>query len=85
MSCSYTRVFIWVGTAVYWAQSDGWIGYTISVPILFVRTMGLRLFVPHARNPRLWGVPLVPWLPSASIAINFFLLGSIDKASYIRT
>ena len=54
------------------------------MPILFVRTMGLQLFVPHARNPRLWGVPLVPWLPSASIAINFFLLGSIDKASYLR-
>lgn len=72
------------GTAVYWAQSDGWIGYTITVPIWFVGTMGLRLFVPHARNPRLWGVPLVPWLPSASIAINFFLLGSIDKASYLR-
>lgn len=28
--------------------------------------------------------PLVPWLPSVSIAINFFLLGSIDKASYLR-
>lgn len=26
----------------------------------------------------------MPWLPSASIAINIFLLGSIDKYSFIR-
>lgn len=26
----------------------------------------------------------MPWLPSASIAINIFLLGSIDKDSFIR-
>jgi APA family basic amino acid/polyamine antiporter len=40
--------------------------------------------VLHASNPKLWGVPLVPWLPSTSIGINIFLLGSIDKASFIR-
>lgn len=73
-----------IATAVYWATSDGWILYTISVPIWFLATLGLHLFVPKARNPKLWGVPLVPWLPSASIGINIFLLGSIDKASFIR-
>lgn len=26
----------------------------------------------------------MPWLPSASIAINIFLLGSIDRDSFIR-
>jgi APA family basic amino acid/polyamine antiporter len=70
-----------VATAVYWATSDGWIGYLITVPLLFLGTLGLRLFVPLARTPNLWGVPLVPWIPVLSIAINIFLLGSINKDS----
>eukprot|EP00253_Pinus_taeda_P000835 PITA_00835 len=71
-------------TSVYWATSDGWIGYVITVPILFLGTLGLKLFVPMARTPKLWGVPYVPWLPSLSIGVNVFLLGSIDKDSFIR-
>ncbi|KAL5577358.1 hypothetical protein UlMin_019057 [Ulmus minor] len=73
-----------VATSIYWGVSDGWIGYTISAPIWFLGTLGLWLLVPQARKPKLWGVPLVPWLPSASIAINIFLLGSIDRASFER-
>lgn len=74
-----------VATATYWGLSKhGWLGYCITVPIWLLATTGLWYFVPHARNPKLWGVPLVPWLPSASIAINIFLLGSIDRASFIR-
>ncbi|XP_059437211.1 cationic amino acid transporter 1-like [Corylus avellana] len=73
-----------IATAVYWAVSDGWVGYVITAPIWLIATVGIWLFVPHAREPRLWGVPLVPWLPSLSIAINIFLLGSIDKASFAR-
>ncbi|XWS55354.1 hypothetical protein CRYUN_Cryun10bG0167400 [Craigia yunnanensis] len=75
-----------IATATYWGLSDDtdWIAYVITLPIWFLATLGIRVFVPHARNPKLWGVPLVPWLPSASIAINIFLLGSIDGASFIR-
>ncbi|KAE7996096.1 hypothetical protein FH972_000844 [Carpinus fangiana] len=73
-----------IATAIYWAVSDGWVGYVITVPIWLIATVGIWLFVPHAREPKLWGVPLVPWLPSLSIAINIFLLGSIDKASFAR-
>lgn len=32
----------------------------------------------------MWGVPLVPWLPLASIAINVFIMGSIDGPSFVR-
>ncbi|KAF5944846.1 hypothetical protein HYC85_018923 [Camellia sinensis] len=74
-----------IATSVYWALSQkGWIGYCITVPIWVLATIGLKVFVPMARQAKLWGVPLVPWLPSASIAINIFLLGSIDKDSFIR-
>jgi APA family basic amino acid/polyamine antiporter len=75
-----------IGISAYWANSStkGWIGYPIFVPIWFLGTGGLWLFVPMAKKPKVWGVPLVPWLPSISIAINIFLLGSIDKKSYMR-
>lgn len=74
-----------IGTSAYWGLSKhGWIGYCITVPIWILATIAIKVFVPHARDPKLWGVPLVPWLPSASIAINIFLLGSIDSDSFIR-
>lgn len=72
-------------TAAYWGISEhGWVGYCVTAPVWFLATVGLWYFVPQAHNPTVWGVPLVPWLPSASIAINIFLLGSIDKDSFIR-
>lgn len=74
-----------VATASYWTASEkGWVGYVVTVPIWFLATLGLWLSVPQARAPRLWGVPMVPWLPSLSIAINIFLLGSIDGKSFMR-
>ncbi|KAF9614906.1 hypothetical protein IFM89_021263 [Coptis chinensis] len=74
-----------VATAIYWAtQGNEWVGYLITVPIWLAATVGLRVFVPQARSPKLWGVPLVPWLPSLSIAMNIFLLGSIDGAAFAR-
>lgn len=74
-----------IGTAAYWATSkNGWIAYCITVPIWFLSTLALAILVPQAKKPKLWGVPLVPWLPSASIAINIFLLGSIDGKSFVR-
>ncbi|XP_058735773.1 cationic amino acid transporter 1-like isoform X2 [Vicia villosa] len=72
------------GMSVYRAMSDGWIGWAITAPFWFLGTCGVWLFVPMAKKPKVWGVPLVPWLPSLSIAINIFLLGSIDRDSYIR-
>uniref|UniRef100_A0A2P2JKU8 Cationic amino acid transporter 1-like n=1 Tax=Rhizophora mucronata TaxID=61149 RepID=A0A2P2JKU8_RHIMU len=74
-----------IATAIIWGQGgNGWIGYVITIPIWFLATLALDIFVPKAREPKLWGVPLVPWLPSTSIIINIFLLGSIDRASFER-
>ncbi|XP_015059086.1 cationic amino acid transporter 7, chloroplastic-like [Solanum pennellii] len=47
----------------------------------------LQLFhymVPQAQKPEFWGVPLMPWIPSMSIFLNIFLLGSLDRPSYVR-
>ncbi|XP_004295609.1 PREDICTED: cationic amino acid transporter 1-like [Fragaria vesca subsp. vesca] len=74
-----------IAAAVYWVLSNGgWVGYVVTVPIWFFATLGLQLTVKQAKNPKLWGVPLVPWLPSISIAFNIFILGSIDGESFIR-
>ncbi|XP_050894961.1 cationic amino acid transporter 1 [Lathyrus oleraceus] len=72
------------GMSVYRAMSDGWIGWAITAPVWLIGTGGIFFMVPEAKKPKVWGVPLVPWLPSLSIAINIFLLGSIDKDSYVR-
>ena len=73
-----------IATAAFWGVSQtGWIPYTITGPIWVLGTLVLQFFVPQ-KKPTTWGVPLVPWIPSASIAVNIFLLGSIDKDSFIR-
>ncbi|KAH7291872.1 hypothetical protein KP509_29G039300 [Ceratopteris richardii] len=71
-------------TAYYWSTRDGWIGYVITIPIWFLATLGLAVLVPKARQPEIWGCPFVPWIPSLSIIMNVFLLGSIDKLSFVR-
>ncbi|PIN26633.1 Amino acid transporter [Handroanthus impetiginosus] len=43
-----------------------------------------HFMVPQARKPEFWGVPLMPWVPSISIFLNIFLLGSLDRPSYVR-
>ncbi|OIT28154.1 PREDICTED: cationic amino acid transporter 1-like [Nicotiana attenuata] len=73
-----------IGTATIWGVTDDWKGYCVTLPIWFLATAGISILVPKARSPKVWGVPLVPWVPSASIAINFFLLASMDKDSFIR-
>ncbi|KAL6640808.1 hypothetical protein ACP70R_021931 [Stipagrostis hirtigluma subsp. patula] len=43
-----------------------------------------QALVPQARAPELWGVPGMPWVPAASVFLNVFLLGSLDRPSYVR-
>ncbi|KAH6806359.1 cationic amino acid transporter 7 [Perilla frutescens var. frutescens] len=43
-----------------------------------------HFMVPQARKPEFWGVPSMPWIPSISIFLNIFLLGSLDRPSYVR-
>ncbi|BAA96181.1 putative amino acid permease [Oryza sativa Japonica Group] len=73
------------GIAAYWgAAPERWVGYTVLVPAWAAGTLGIQLLVPAARAPKVWGVPLVPWLPSLSIATNLFLMGSLGAQAFIR-
>ncbi|KAL5203690.1 hypothetical protein ABZP36_008561 [Zizania latifolia] len=50
-----------------------------------VATVGaFQALVPQAHEPELWGVPGMPWVPAASVFLNVFLLGSLDRPSYVR-
>ncbi|CAL9105743.1 unnamed protein product [Musa textilis] len=74
-----------VGVSASWnSNPKGWVGYAITMPLWFLSTLGLAVFVPQQRAPKVWGVPLVPWLPSLSIATNVFLMGSLGYEAYVR-
>lgn len=73
-----------IGLALVWVHSKNFVGYIVLIALWFIATLGLKLTVKEAKKPKLWGVPWMPWLPSASIAINIFIMGSIDGPSFIR-
>jgi amino acid transporter len=74
-----------MATSAFWGLNpEGWLGYTITIPLWFVGTAGIAMFLPQQRTPKVWGVPLVPWLPSLSIATNIFLMGSLGSQSFVR-
>lgn len=73
------------GLSAYWnSGARGWIGYAIAVPLWFLGTLGLTVVIPQQRTPKVWGVPLVPWLPSASVVTNIFLMGSLGYQAFVR-
>lgn len=74
-----------IGTSAYWGlRPHGWIGYVITLPLWVAGTLGIAVFLPQRRSPKVWGVPLVPWLPSLSIDTNLFLMGSLGADAFIR-
>ncbi|KAI3734968.1 hypothetical protein L6452_14450 [Arctium lappa] len=74
-----------IGLSILWALNvKFWEGYVIMGGVWFLATLGLQLMVKQARKPKVWGVPLVPWVPSASVGVNVFIMGSIDGASFLR-
>ncbi|MQM13038.1 hypothetical protein Taro_045960 [Colocasia esculenta] len=75
-----------VATAAYWGLSPhgSWVGYVVTVPLWTAGTAGMAVLLPQRRTPKVWGVPMVPWLPSLSIAMNIFLMGSLGYQAFVR-
>ena len=71
-----------IAVAAFWGMNGS--GYAICASIWLLATSAIAFTLQPLRQPKSWGVPLVPWLPSLSIAFNIFLLGSLDKASFVR-
>ncbi|KAE9617066.1 hypothetical protein Lal_00034234 [Lupinus albus] len=72
-----------IGAVLWNKEKLGWIGYTVAAGVWFLATLGLS-FLPKQRAPKVWGVPLVPWLPALSIGTNLFLIGSLDSEAFWR-
>ncbi|KAL4578182.1 hypothetical protein LXL04_014301 [Taraxacum kok-saghyz] len=73
-----------IGTSACWGLESGWVGYGVTVPLWFLGTLGISLMLTQQRTPKVWGVPLVPWIPALSIATNLFLMGSLGYMAFIR-
>ncbi|CAL5221075.1 g3200 [Coccomyxa viridis] len=73
-----------VGLAIYYNVSNDWYGIVAFIIVWFLATASCHIFCKHARVPRVYGVPLFPWVPSGSVILNCFLLSTLDRDSYIR-
>ncbi|KAL6325127.1 hypothetical protein AAG906_022694 [Vitis piasezkii] len=84
LACLFVIIGSSIGIAVLWNTSKtGWIGYAVAAFIWFLGTLGMAL-LPKQRVANVWGVPLVPWLPSLSVAMNLFLVGSLGYQAFLR-
>ncbi|CAL8471821.1 g11363 [Coccomyxa elongata] len=73
-----------LGLAVNYALTDSWYGIVAFIGMWIIVTASAHIFCKHARHPRVFGVPLFPWVPSGSMILNAFLLCTLDRDSYIR-
>ncbi|KAL6506925.1 DNA-binding transcription factor cat8 [Orobanche hederae] len=73
-----------LGVTILWSSNKrGWVGYGVFGGLWGLGTLGMALTSKH-RIPKVWGVPLVPWLPCLSIAMNIFLIGSLGAVAVWR-
>eukprot|EP00898_Chlorokybus_atmophyticus_P002465 jgi/Chlat1/3219/Chrsp22S03500 len=73
-----------MGLALYYQTTDDWIGLVVFFLSWATATASLQYFCPPAYTPLSFATPLMPWLPSASMLLNVFLLATLDAASYWR-
>ncbi|EEF43720.1 cationic amino acid transporter, putative [Ricinus communis] len=84
LACLFIIIGSSIGVTTIWSLNGrGWIGYVVTSVLWFLGTLGMAL-LPKQHVPRVWGVPLVPWLPSLSIAMNLFLIGSLGVVAFWR-
>ncbi|RVW45560.1 Cationic amino acid transporter 8, vacuolar [Vitis vinifera] len=84
LACLIVIIGSSIGIAVLWnSNTTEWVGYAVGAFLWFLGTLGMGL-LPKQRVTNVWGVPLVPWLPSLSIGMNLFLIGSLGYQAFLR-
>uniref|UniRef100_A0ACD5UFK0 Uncharacterized protein n=1 Tax=Avena sativa TaxID=4498 RepID=A0ACD5UFK0_AVESA len=75
-----------IGISVYYNSryAGRWPGYAVFGMGWAAGTAGLAFAANQQRVPRMYGVPLMPWLPAMSVATNLFLMGSLGSLAYMR-
>jgi APA family basic amino acid/polyamine antiporter len=82
--CLFVVIASSIGITTLWNLNQrGWIGYVVTGVFWLIGTFGMVL-LHKQRVPKVWGVPLVPFLPSLSITMNIFLIGSLGGAAFLR-
>lgn len=70
-------------TVIWNSKNHSWIGFAVCGVVWCIATLMMQLLAKQ-RAPMVWGVPLVPWLPSLSITMNIFLIGSLGYVAFLR-
>ncbi|TYI47565.1 hypothetical protein E1A91_D13G183000v1 [Gossypium mustelinum] len=84
LMCLFITIGSSIGVSALWNSNErGWLGYAAAGLLWFFGTLGMA-FLSKQRVPKVWGVPLVPWLPSLSIVMNLFLIGSLGLTAILR-
>ena len=84
LACLFLVVGSSIGFTILWNMNRrGWIVCSVAALIWFMGNLGMAL-LPKQRVSKVWGVPLVPWLPSVSIVVNLFLIGSLGIVAFLR-
>ncbi|KQK18147.1 cationic amino acid transporter 8, vacuolar [Brachypodium distachyon] len=75
-----------IGLSVYYnsGYAGRWPGYVVFGVGWAAGAAGMALFAKQQRTPKVYGVPLMPWLPAMSVATNLFLMGSLGSMAYLR-
>ncbi|KAK3133869.1 hypothetical protein QOZ80_6AG0542150 [Eleusine coracana subsp. coracana] len=75
-----------IGTSVYYNSglAGHWPGYVAFGAVWVAGAAGLAFAAKRQREPKVYGVPLMPWLPAMSVSTNLFLMGSLGSLAYIR-
>lgn len=73
MQCwSHTRIFYRIaGLAIYYNVANDWYGIVAFIGVWLIATASCQITCKHARVPRVYGVPLFPWVPSGSVILNW--------------
>lgn len=71
-------------TIVYQVHQQAWIGLVVCAAVAIAATISLHLTCKQYNVPTLYGVPLFPYVPALSVAVNAFLLGQLQKPAYER-
>ncbi|WIA31201.1 hypothetical protein OEZ86_001201 [Tetradesmus obliquus] len=71
-------------TIVYQLHQQAWIGLVVCAAVAIAATISLHLSCKQYNVPTLYGVPLFPYVPALSVAVNAFLLGQLQKPAYER-
>ncbi len=62
--CAEISLAARAGLAIYYSVANDWYGIVAFIIMWIIVTASCQIFCKHARTPRVFGVPLFPWVPS---------------------